>query len=1287
MSRIGRVLCIVMMGVVLADMALADDVPDWENPLVYGINKEPAHCTSVPYAKESEIGKRSSYTRSLDGLWKFHWAAKPEDRPIDFYKLDYDVSDWDDIAVPSNWQRKGYGVPVYTNNIYPFKKEPPFVTKEPPKHYTSYELRNPVGSYRRTFDVPSDWDGKQVFVHFDGVKSTFYLWVNGEKVGYSEGSFTPAEFDITEYLRDGENMMAVEVYRWSDGSYLEDQDFWRLSGIFRPVRLVARNKVAIQDYFVRTDLDEEYEDAQLQVAVKLKNYGDADTAGWTVEGKLLDAEKGLFGSGEITSFAIDEVKVDGDSWAEVTFVDDIESPAKWSAEKPYLYQLVLTLKDKHGKAVEVHSCDVGFREIETGPNGQLLVNGKSVLLKGVNRHEHDPDRGRSLTVDSMIEDLRLMKLHNINCVRTSHYPNDPRWYSLCDKYGIYLVDEANIEGHGMYGHQGVPALGERRDWDGTHIDRAMSMVHRDKNHPSVIFWSFGNESGGGKAFDKIAKAIKAVDKTRLLHYEVYWEPADMDSNMYPSIGWVESQGKRDSNRPYFVCEYAHAMGNAVGNLQEYWDVIERYPRCVGACIWDWVDQGLRETDENGKEYFTYGGDYGDRPNSGNFCINGLILPDRQVTPKLIEVKQVYQYADFDAIDAAAGRIEIANEYHFTNLSDFDLAWSITEDGAIVQSGKMHGPDISPKASGEVTLPVRQFDAQKGAEYLLNVKLLQRQASDFVPRGHTVAQGQMSIPVKMGRLAVDRSKSGDVKVIEKDGKILVWGDGFTMAFSREDATIDELIYGGNVVITDNGDGANGPILNAFRAPVDNDNRGNWYRWGLNELKCVPQSVTVDKGGSDNVAITAVCKYFGRDELECFEVQSKYTVFADGVILVRNHIVPGSEMGVLPRLGMKMHVSGDLENVKWYGRGPAENYPDRKTGSMIGLYESTVSDQYVPYVRPQTTGNKEDVRWAALLNDSGDGVIAVSEDVMSFTALRYTENELDRARHINELTPRDDVVVSLDYKQLGLGNGSCGPGVLPKYSFPAKTVDFNFSLRPYSRTMDDIRKAARGTLTVPKPQVSQNDQGDIVIKAGDDVIILYTTDGSDPDADSTEYDEPIEIDRRTTVKAVAVAEGFMASPVASATFYEKLDLVDAGKGKWKVVSVDSVHPGEPGSNAIDGNPGTKWHTEWQNASPPHPHEIVIDMGTAYELAGFALLPRQDGSSNGSIKGYKFFVSDDGQEWGEPAGEGVMEEARQLNTVRFDKRVNGRYIKLVAASAFNGPWTSVAELDVLATKRLDQ
>jgi beta-galactosidase len=1012
----------------------AEEGHDWENPRIIGRNKEPAHVTLVPYQdfQTALRGDReaSPYFKLLNGQWKFHWAEKPAERPEEFFRDDFDTAGWDDIPVPSHWQLHDYGIPVYLNRPYVFKKNPPYI-------HNDY---NPVGSYRTEFLLPEGWQDRQTFLVFDGVKSAFYLWVNGQKVGYSQGSMTPAEFNITRHLRDGTNSLSVEVYRWSDGSYLECQDFWRLSGIYRDVYLFSTPQVHLRDFRVITDLDENYRNALLKVSVNLKNYSPESAGAYKVELDLLDkANKPVF-----RKLISKSTGVPGDGEITLEFERQVKKPAKWSAERPHLYTLLLTLKDGSGRTVEVERCRVGFREVEI-VKGQLLVNGVPVLLKGVNRHEHDPDHGRAVPLESMLEDIRLMKRFNINAVRTSHYPDNPRWLDLCDQYGIYLVDEANIESHGM-GYHPDTTLGNKPEWGKAHMDRTVSMVERDKNHPSVIIWSLGNEAGDGVNFEANSAWIHQRDRSRPVHYERAGMRAHTDivCPMYATIETIEKYGSQPQARPLILCEYAHAMGNSVGNLQDYWDVIEKYPHLQGGFIWDWVDQGLRMYDDRGVQFWAYGGDYGDLPNDGNFNCNGLVFPDREPHPSLYEVKKVYQYIKVRPVDLADGTVEIFNNYDFIRLDFVETTWELAADGRILQSGRLPKLKVAPHRSKKVTIPFSKPELQPGTEYWLNLRFKSSQAAPLVPEGHEVAWEQFKLPFTVPEsVPLSLKNMPGLELSESDPRLTVQGRDFTVVFDKKKASLLSFVYKGLELVE------KGPQPNFWRAPIDND-RGNdmpvrlgvWRKAG--DIRQV-RNMVAEKIAPGVVRIKA--------SVYLAAVRADYklcwTIFGSGDVILSNNFTPGRELPDLPRYGMQMTIPGEFNNISWYGRGPHENYQDRNTGASVGVYSGTVDEQFVPYVKPQENGNKTDVRWVALTNDRGVGLLAVGMPLISIGAQHYTIKDLEKADHPCELTRREEITLNLDYKQMGVGgDNSWGARTHPEYRLPSGNYSYSIRLRPFS-----------------------------------------------------------------------------------------------------------------------------------------------------------------------------------------------------------------------------------------------
>lgn len=1068
--------------------------PDWENEQVFQVNREPARAHFVPFASaESALAgdtTKSERYMNLNGEWKFNWVPRPELRPKEFYRPNYNDSNWEEIPVPSHWELEGYGTPIYVSAGYPFKIDPPRVTSEPDPEYTAYEERNPVGSYRHTFSLPESWKDDRVFIHFGGVQSAFYLWINGERVGYSQGSMTPAEFEVSDYVTRGVNQLAVEVYRWSDGSYLEDQDMWRLSGIFRDVSLYATPQVRIRDFTVRTDLDEEYQDAELIIHPELDGHSPESFDKWTVEARLFDnagnevlAEPLRHDAAPIlnkdyeASILVDRTPQRGPrkfGWMSA----EVKNPAKWTAETPDLYRLVLSLSDEANNIVESVAIDVGFREIEIR-DGRLWVNGKPVRLRGVNRHEHDPETGHVMTEEQMVEDIRLMKRANVNAVRTAHYPDVPRWYELCDRYGLYVMDEANVETHGLRGY-----LASEPEWQASFLDRAIRMAERDKNFPSIIMWSLGNESGYGPNFAAMSAWLKDFDPTRPVHYEgAQAEPTDpamvdvisrfyprvMDEYLNPGIPEGEEKERAENarwerllkialnpadNRPVLTSEYAHCMGNSLGNLQEYWDEIYSHPRMLGGFIWDWADQGLYKKAPDGSRYIAYGGDFGDVPNLGAFCLNGVVFSDRQITPQFHELRKVYQPVEIELVARTPEKLKISvtNRHHHVALDNNDIRWELIRNGKIHETGSYPSLELAPGESTlielanpvpEATNPEDEFHFKIGFATLEDVF--------WAEAGYEVAWEQFPLMVETPLPEpLQIEEMPELQVEEDADHIIIKGDSFLVRFSRDTASLDKLEYEGESYLSQQAENP-GPVLQAYRAYTDNDHGfGNWLAddWldaKLNHLDRSARDAKLINRTSHSVTVET--EAVSQASEGSFKHLASWTVFGDGTVRVENDFLPSGNFPPLPRIGIVMALSETLEQYSWYGRGPHENHADRKQSAAIGVWNSTVTEQYVPYARPQETGNKEEIRWLSLRSEAGNGLMIVAEDRgMSASALHFTANQLDEADHTYNLKPRADVILSLNAAHSGLGNSSCGPGVLEKYSVPVKPYSLTYHIQP-------------------------------------------------------------------------------------------------------------------------------------------------------------------------------------------------------------------------------------------------
>lgn len=1029
----------------------SEAVRDWENPGLLAMGKEPPHATMCPFPDARSACalavEESRYARSLNGDWAFHWAPHPDQRPLDFYRREFAAKGWGTIPVPSVWELQGHGTPIYANVMYPHPRQPPLILAEVPEAYTARREPNAVGSYRRWFTVPRGWAGRQVFLRFEGVASAFYVWVNGTRVGFSKDSRGGAEFDVTPYLRAGRNLLAVEVYKWCDGSYLEGQDFWRLAGIFRDVWLSARAPVHVRDFHAQAEFaDEAAGDAQLTVAVWVRN-GSRRPATRGVECHLYDPS-GARVRGVVLRARVESLGAGLE--ARVDLAACVPSPARWSAESPALYTLVVFLRGG-SRSEEFVACRFGFRSI-AWRGGVLRINGRAVKLKGVNRHEHDQDRGYAVTREGMERDIALFKQHNINTVRTSHYPNHPAWYDLCDRHGIYVVDEANVESHGM--GFGTESLARRPEWRAAHVDRTTRMVLRDRNHASVIMWSLGNEAGAGDNFRACADAVRRLDASRPVHYESMSEVADVESCMYPDVPLLEWRGRR-GGKPFFVCEYAHAMGTALGNLREYWDVMLRHDVLMGGCIWEWADHGLRRftgrrlRDGSPEWYWAYGGDFGDQPNNSTFCCDGIVTPDRRITAKLREVKKVYQYIAVRSLGWAGNGtswlLGVRNQYAFTRLSAFDATWELLEDGRIIREGALPGVDAAPSDECLVEVPVGRIDVTPGAEYHLTVRFKRREAAAFTPRGFEVAWEQVALPVTVGAAApaVSAPAIPALAMTRSGSRLLLESASVRVAFDTAAGELAELRVGTRAVI----DGE-GPRLNLYRAPIDND------EWCIAELRAAKldelqrvvervSSTRVDAGTvSVDVTVRCTCATGGG-----FWHRACYRVQGDGTIAVENAFLPFGALPPLPRLGLRLSIHGACDRLSWFGRGPGESYPDRKSANAVGVYSGSVDEQFELQVHPQENGNKEDVRWASLQDARGVGLRVVAESRMGFSASRHRSEDLARAGHLHKLRPlRDRIVVCLDHSQMGLGGGSCGPQPLEAHILRAEAAIFRYRIEP-------------------------------------------------------------------------------------------------------------------------------------------------------------------------------------------------------------------------------------------------
>ena len=1016
----------------------------------------------------------------LDGTWKFRWTPVPDERIVEFYQTDFNDKDWVGFPVPANWEVNGYGTPIYVSAGYPFKIDPPRVMGEPKVDYTTYKERNPVGQYRRSFQLPAGWEARgQTFLRFEGVMSAFYVWINGERVGYSQGSMEPSEFNITNYLHAGENQIALEVYRYSDGSYLEDQDFWRFGGIHRSIHLLHTPDIRIRDYAVRTlPVSTDYQDFILQIDPQFSVYRGMTGKGTTLQGVLKDASGREIATlkGDVEDILDLEHKAGRmNEWYPQRgprklgrMSATIKSPKRWTAETPYLYKLHLALLTAEGEVIEQVEQSVGFRSVEIR-NGQLLVNGASVRFRGVNRHEHDPRTARVMSEERMLQDILLMKQANINAVRTSHYPNVSRWYELCDSLGLYVMDEADIEEHGLRG-----TLASTPDWHAAFLDRAVRMAERDKNHPSIVMWSMGNESGYGPNFAAISAWLHDFDPTRPVHYEgaqgAGGEPdpktVDVISRFYTRVkqeylnpGIAEGEDKEraenarwerlleiaertNDNRPVMTSEYAHSMGNALGNFKEYWDEIYSNPRMLGGFIWDWVDQGIYKTLPDGRIMVAYGGDFGDKPNLKAFCFNGLLMSDRETTPKYWEVKKVYSPVE---LRVESGELRVTNRNHHTDLSQYRCLWTLSIDGKQKDQGEITLPEVAPGESETIPLPVsiagKKASAKATSDLRLTISFILKRDALWAKAGHEVAWEQFCI--QEGALLSSKLENrGRLKVRADEEHLSISGSGFSIQWEKNAiGSLTSLTYHGKEMLAHPADFPLQPVTQAFRAPTDNDKSfGNWLAkdWSLHQMDNPRISLDSFKHEvREDGAVIVRVQTRNRYKEGMIVTKFLYTILSDGTIDLKTTFQPQGILPELPRLGIAFCLSSDYNTFIWQGRGPQDNYPDRKTSAAVGLWKRSVADQYVHYPRPQDSGNKEEVRRLMLTDRHGKGIrVDAVEDVFSASALHYTAQDLYKETHDCNLKPRPEVILSLDAAVLGLGNSSCGPGVLKKYAIDKK-----------------------------------------------------------------------------------------------------------------------------------------------------------------------------------------------------------------------------------------------------------
>lgn len=1315
---------------------------EWQNPEALSLNKLQPHAWMFNFATVDQAKKvlpeNSPYWQSLDGTWKFHWVKTPEERPANFFMPDYDTSGWDDIAVPGCWNVQGlqddgshkYGTPIYVNQSVPFKVIRDSVgdwrngvMRTPPEWYTTYTERNEVGSYTRTFTVPASWDDREVYINFDGVDSFFYLWINGQYVGFSKNSRNTAQFDITPYLVKGENTVAVEVYRYSDASLLEVQDMFRLPGIIRSTYLTSAPKEQIADLVIRTEIPHDANPAgpvtaTLKIDATVANLSAKDLKGAALKYEVYPVE--LYGDKAAatpvltyTTSGVINVAKNADKEANATLT--LADANLWSAETPNRYVLVAQLLDKKGNAIETISTYFGVRQVEIrqtaaeddefGLAGRYFyVNNRPVKLKGVNRHENNLSTGHTISREQMEQEAMLMKRGNINHVRNCHYTDDPYWYVVCDKYGIYLEDEANAESH-VYRY-GTASLSHPVEWRAAHVARNMEMVHAHVNHPSIVIWSLGNEGGPGDNYKAAYEAIKLFDTSRPVQYERNNNIVDMGSNQYPSIPWVREavKGNMGIKYPFHISEYAHSMGNALGNFIDYWEAMESTNFFCGGAIWDWVDQALWNHTPDGTRYMGYGGDFGDRPNDGMFCMNGIVFPDFTPKPQYAEVKRVHQNVGVKPIDMTQGTVEIFNKNYFTTLSDLQPRWILTRNGVEMARGEdVNRPRmaVQPRSSQTWSIPYDFSKLNDGAEYFVTLQFILNEDKPWAKKGYVQAEVQLPVksPEDFAPIAPAGAKPG---LTAGSNLTMVSGDGWQVAFDNATGSIDRLNYGDLAVITP----GNGPRLNALRAPVDNDVwvYGSWFANGLHNLRptvdkaqsyeredgavvvCynityqAPNAAAAHGGGESGVYTVKEGRKLGPDDFR-FTDNVVYTVYPDGSVEVQSAISSNRPRLILPRLGYEMTLPASLANYTYYGRGPINNYNDRETSQQVGLYRSTVADQFVPFPKPQDMGNREGLRWNALTDATGRGVQFVALDgAFSASALPWTDMEMMTSAHPHELPPSKGTSLHIDKKVLGLGGSSCGQGgPLTHDRVFAEPQTFGFVIRPIVPGADLQAQASVSSSGDLPVAVNRDKVGRVSMFTADrgDTILYYviplglnSSRNAQMKKRALQYTDPIPLNQGGTL----VYWTKRAPGLVQRVTFDRIENVPV-----EVVFCSAQEPGEEASKLVDGDPSTIWHTTYGVTVALYPHWVDFDCGEPKTITGFKYLPRQNGD-NGDIKDWRLEVSDNLKDWKEAAN-GTFERNKNEKRVNINP-VKARYVRFTGLNSQNGAdFASGAEFTILA------
>lgn len=1276
----------------LASPLPAQTGDEWDDVSVTSLNRLTAHDLTIPFATES-AGRtldmeQSPYYQSLNGQWQFNWSALPANAPSGFEAESYDASSWSLIDVPSCWQvygmrhNRNWDKPLYVNERYPFTYNSytfSVMDASRPSNYTYNEnMKNPVGCYRRTFTVPSSWDGRDVFLRFCGAGHGYYVWVNGNFVGYAEDSYLPSDFDITSCLHEGENTVAVKCYRFTSGSFLECQDYWRLTGITRDVYLWSAAKDRIADFFFKTK------------SLTLNNTVAQNTLTMQVTGENLSSLRAAI---TISDNGVEklsrEVSVSSSGSVEQSLsVADIEP---WSAEHPKLYDLSIALK-RGNETVDLRCCKIGFHTVSIRNDGALLINGNRLVIHGVNRHVFSAETGRTISREEMEQDVITMKRLNINAVRTSHYPANPHFYELCDKYGLYVMAEADVECHGNWNLSSTDVFRQPM------VERNERNVRTMRNHPCIFMWSAGNESGSGDNFQSVNAAIKALDDSRLTHYQGNDSWFDVTSNMYRTYDVIKQIGEQRKSqaakgqkpKPHIHQENSHAMGNSIGSQKDYYSLYENYPALVGEFLWDWKDQGIKTPvpGKTGEYYWAYGGDFGDTPNDGNFCCNGLVLADGTPTSKSYSVKAVYQPLEIFLEDAATRTFRLKSKLQQVNLDYVDVHWYLQEDGFVVKDGLLDQINIAPNDEQDVQLPEWGITLKDEAEYTVRWSVTQKNATLWAPAGYEVASASHILRAPVARSSYS-SPATDAITLEQEGNTCTLnGSNFTATFSS--GTLAGYTYKGKTLVS-------APLaLNAFRAPTDNDGGrgGTWAGLGLRILSASEGPWTIERNDSEGWIDLTNNVTYGNTANMSFAVSQKFRVYTSGVVAVNTYITPNQEGVELPRLGFRLEMPESYSDLTWYGKGPFDSYRDRMEGAVLGLHHSTVAEQWTNFVRPQDTGNKEGTRWLALSSQSGDGMLFVSPSEMATTAGNWRSENIftnanNRAKHPYQMTWAGSTVVSLDAYQRALGNSTCGPDVRDIYKIYSAATPFSFTLLPFDGNPTDSTLTAMARIGNPmcEPVEISDNEGYVTLSCATPGATIRYRIGENGEAQT--YTEPLDLTQGGMLYTWSENTGMIPSLVITRAFDYFID-----KSKWRVVSFDSEQSGgEEAANAIDDDESTIWHTQYDPSTPSFPHEIVVDMGHTYTVNSFSYQGRKDGNSNGRIKDYEVYFSNDAQIWGAASAWGSWPDASTRQTVQLVAPVNARYFKLVAQSAYPvtssykiTQYASAAELSVGAVGVVD-